>query len=99
MERAKRLELRPANSEERENSSVANFANEPDTQLSTHASELAEIAAIWPRLSREFQMAVITMIRSQRAGGPLLSAPSKTAAQVGEKAGRLRAMGSNRSSA
>jgi hypothetical protein len=63
MERAKRLELRPANSEEAEHSSVANFSKAIDSQLSTHASELAEISAIWPGLSREIRTAVLNLIR------------------------------------
>jgi hypothetical protein len=34
-----------------------------DTQLSTHAAELVEIAAAWPGLNREIQAAVLTLIR------------------------------------
>ena len=63
MERAKRLELRSANSEEVEISSVANFSKPSDSQLSTHASELAEIAAAWPRLNREIRAAMLTLMR------------------------------------
>ena len=42
---------------------VMKSANSTDTHLSTHAAELAEIAAAWPGLSREIQTAVLTLIR------------------------------------
>ena len=63
MERAKRLELNAGNSEPFERIAVVNSGNVPDTQLSTHAAELVEIAAAWPGLSREIQTAVLTLIR------------------------------------
>jgi hypothetical protein len=63
MERAKRLELNAENPEATDQISVVNSANAVDTQLSTHAAELVEIAAAWPGLSREIQTAVLTLIR------------------------------------
>ena len=63
MERAKRLELNAGNSEITELVSVVNSPKATDTQLSTHAAELAEIAAIWPGLSREIRTAVLNLIR------------------------------------
>ena len=63
MERAKRLELRSSNSEEAQDRSVANFSKTTDTQLSTHAAELAEIAEAWAGLGREIQAAVLTLVR------------------------------------
>jgi hypothetical protein len=63
MERAKRLELNAGNPEATDQISVVNSANAVDTQLSTHAAELVEIAAAWPGLSREIQTAVLTLIR------------------------------------
>ncbi|MEO8206481.1 MAG: hypothetical protein ABI615_09895 [Chthoniobacterales bacterium] len=66
MERAKRLELSTAKPETSEQSGVMKSANSANTQLSTHAAELAEIAAAWPGLSREIQSAVLTVIRVSR---------------------------------
>ncbi len=63
MERAKRLELNAAKPETSEQSALMKSANSTDTQLSTHAAELAEIVATWPRLSREIQTTVLTLIR------------------------------------
>ena len=66
MERAKRLELNAGKPETSEQSAVMKSANSTDTQLSTHAAELVEIAAAWARLSREIQTAVLTLIRVSR---------------------------------
>jgi hypothetical protein len=66
MERAKRLELSAKKPETSDQSEVMKSNNSADTQLSTHASELAEISAAWPRLSREIQSAVLTLIRVSR---------------------------------
>jgi len=63
MERAKRLELNAGRSETAEQTTVVNSANTTDTQLSTHAAEVVEIGAAWPRLSREIQTAVLTLVR------------------------------------
>ena len=63
MERAKRLELNAAKPETFEQSAVMKSANSANTQLSTHAAELAEIAVAWPVLNREIQAAVLTLIR------------------------------------
>jgi uncharacterized protein with PhoU and TrkA domain len=63
MERAKRLELNAGKSETSEQSAVVNSANATDTQLSTHAAELAEIVSAWPRLSPEIRVAMLTLVR------------------------------------
>jgi hypothetical protein len=63
MERAKRLELTDSNPESSESLAVVNSKNAADTQLSTHAAELVEIAAAWPGLNREIKAAVLTLIR------------------------------------
>jgi hypothetical protein len=63
MERPKRLELNTGKAEPTEHATVVNPANTTDTQLSTHATELNEIAAIWPALNREIRTAVLTLIR------------------------------------
>ncbi len=63
MERAKRLELSAAKPETSEQSGVMKSANSTDTQLSTHAAQLVEIAAAWPELNREIRAAVLTLIR------------------------------------
>ena len=72
MERAKRLELNAGKLEATEQIAVVNSADAVDTQLSTHAAELAEIAAAWTRLSREIQTAVLTLIR---VAGPKTKSP------------------------
>jgi hypothetical protein len=63
MERAKRLELNAAQPETSGQSAIMKSPNIAETQLSTHAAELVEIAAAWPGLSRELQSAVLTLIR------------------------------------
>jgi hypothetical protein len=63
MERAKRLELHVAKPETSDQSEVMKSDSSADTQLSTHAAEMAEIASAWPRLNREIQTAILTLVR------------------------------------
>ena len=66
MERAKRLELSAVKPETHEPIVVVNSVNTNDTQLSTHATELAEIATLWPALSCEIRSAVLNLIRASK---------------------------------
>ena len=63
MERAKRLELRSTNLEEFDPNSVGNFSKATDSQLSTHATELAKVVAAWPHLAKEIWTTILTLMR------------------------------------
>lgn len=70
MERAKRLELSAAIPETAVGEPVIQPAKPSDTQLSTHAPELAEILAGWPHLNAEIRGTVLALVRMAVRASP-----------------------------